>query len=186
MPLRFAAPLEPDVPVADVPVAAAPLPWNVVPVTTWPLIVVVTVETPDVGTVVAAMVVLQSVHVPVNEVQGAPSGGPNPPGPPRGPPGPPVGHDPVLHVPVLQPLQVDHEHGPQPLEPGPLYPAPGPPHVPLPFQPVGAPGRADETAENHGEPPHVDHPEGQAEPPDVAEKVASGAAVTVLPALAQT
>ena len=87
---------------------------------------------------------------------------------------------------MLQPLQVDHEHGPQPPEPGPLYPAPGPPHVPLPFQPLGAPGSADETAENHGEPPNVDHPEGQAEPPDVAEKVASGAAVTVLPALAQT
>jgi hypothetical protein len=67
MPLRFAAPLDPEVPVA-----AAPLPWNVVPVTTWPLIVVVMVETPEVGTVVAAMVVLQSVHVPVNEVQGAP------------------------------------------------------------------------------------------------------------------
>jgi hypothetical protein len=68
VPLRFAAaPVDPDVPVA-----VAPLPWKVVPVTTWPLIVVVTVETPDVGTVLAAMVVLQSVHVPVNEVQGTP------------------------------------------------------------------------------------------------------------------
>jgi hypothetical protein len=74
MPLKFTAP--------DVPVAAAPLPWKVVPVTTWPLIVVVMVETPDVGTVLAATVVLQSVHVPVNEVQGTPCGGPYPPGPP--------------------------------------------------------------------------------------------------------
>jgi hypothetical protein len=97
-----------------------------------------------------------------------------------------VGHDPVLHELVLQPLHVDHEQGPQPPEPGPLYPAPGPPQGPLPLQPVGAPGRADETAENHGAPPHVDHPEGQAEPPDVAEKVASGVAVIVWPALAQT
>jgi hypothetical protein len=97
-----------------------------------------------------------------------------------------VGHAPELHAPELQPLQVDHEHGPQPPEPGPLYPAPGPPHGPLPFQAVGAPGRADETAENHGAPPHVDQPEGQAVPPDVAEKVASGFAVTGLPALAQT
>jgi hypothetical protein len=80
MPLKFIAPDVPDVP--DVPVAAAPLPWKVVPVTTWPLIVVVMVETPDVGTVLAATVVLQSVHVPVNEVQGAPCGGPYPPGPP--------------------------------------------------------------------------------------------------------
>lgn len=78
MPLKFTAP---DVPLA-VAVALAPLPWKVVPVTTWPLIVVVMVETPDVGTVLAAMVVLQSVHVPVNEVQGAPCGGPYPPGPP--------------------------------------------------------------------------------------------------------
>jgi hypothetical protein len=69
IPLRFAAPLEPD---DDVPVAAAPLPWKVVPVTTWPLMVVVTVETPEVGVAVEAMVVLQSVHVPVNEVQGTP------------------------------------------------------------------------------------------------------------------
>jgi len=68
IPLRFAAPLEPD----DVLVAAAPLPWKVVPVTTWPLMVVVMVETPEVGVAVEAMVVLQSVHVPVNEVQGAP------------------------------------------------------------------------------------------------------------------
>jgi hypothetical protein len=80
MPLKFIAPDIPDAP--DVPVAAAPLPWKVVPVTTWPLIVVVMVETPDVGTVLAAMVVLQSVHVPVNEVQGTPCGGPYPPGPP--------------------------------------------------------------------------------------------------------
>jgi hypothetical protein len=34
--------------------------------------VVVTVETPEVGVAVEAMVVLQSVHVPVNEVQGTP------------------------------------------------------------------------------------------------------------------
>ena len=67
IPLRFAAPLEPDVPVA-----AAPLPWKVVPVTTWPLMVVVMVETPEVGVAVEAMVVLQSFHVPVNEVQGTP------------------------------------------------------------------------------------------------------------------
>jgi hypothetical protein len=74
IPLRFAAPLEPLEPLGpdDVPVAAAPLPWKVVPVTTWPLMVVVTVETPEVGVAVEAMVVLQSVHVPVNEVQGAP------------------------------------------------------------------------------------------------------------------
>ena|SRR2546423_6568643 len=69
-PLMFAAAPVPDA------VAVAPLPWNVVPVTTWPLIVVVMVETPDVGTVDAAMVVLQSVHVPVNEVHGAAPGGP--------------------------------------------------------------------------------------------------------------
>jgi hypothetical protein len=68
IPLRFVAPLEPD----DVLVAAAPLPWKVVPVTTWPLMVVVMVETPEVGVAVEAMVVLQSVHVPVNEVQGTP------------------------------------------------------------------------------------------------------------------
>jgi hypothetical protein len=67
IPLRFAAPLEPDELVA-----AAPLPWKVVPVTTWPLMVVVMVETPEVGVAVEAMVVLQSVHVPVNEVQGTP------------------------------------------------------------------------------------------------------------------
>ena len=67
IPLRFAAPLE-----LDVPVAVAPLPWKVVPVTTWPLMVVVTVETPEAGVAVEAMVVLQSVHVPVNEVQGTP------------------------------------------------------------------------------------------------------------------
>jgi hypothetical protein len=67
IPLMFAAPLEPDVLVA-----AAPLPWKVVPVTTWPLMVVVMVETPEVGVAVEAMVVLQSVHVPVNEVQGTP------------------------------------------------------------------------------------------------------------------
>jgi hypothetical protein len=67
IPLRFAAPLEPDVPVAE-----APLPWKVVPVTTWPLMVVVTVETPETEVAVEAMVVLQSVHVPVNEVQGTP------------------------------------------------------------------------------------------------------------------
>lgn len=71
IPLRFAAPLEPE-PDDDVPVAAAPLPWKVVPVTTWPLMVVVTVETPEVAVAVEAMVVLQSVHVPVNEVQGTP------------------------------------------------------------------------------------------------------------------
>jgi len=184
MPFKLTAP--------DVPVASAPLPWKVVPVTTWPLIVVVIVETPE-DTALAAMVVLQSVHVPVNDSQGAPRGPPNPPGPPPGgppgPPGPPVGHDPVLHDPVLhgpvlQPVHVDHEHGPQPPEPGPRYPKPGPPHGPL-AQPGGAPGRADETAENHGAPPHDDHPDGQAEPPDVAEKVASGFAVTVTPALAQ-
>lgn len=67
IPLRLAAPLVPDVPVA-----VAALPWKVVPVTTWPLMVVVMVETPEVGVAVEAMVVLQSVHVPVNEVQGAP------------------------------------------------------------------------------------------------------------------
>jgi hypothetical protein len=67
IPLRFVAPL-----VLDVLVAVAPLPWKVVPVTTWPLMVVVTVETPEVGVAVEAMVVLQSVHVPVNEVQGTP------------------------------------------------------------------------------------------------------------------
>ena len=72
-PLRFAAPLDPEL---DEPVAAAPLPWKVVPVTTWPLMVVVIVETPEVGVAVEAMVVLQSVHVPVNEVHGAPEGGP--------------------------------------------------------------------------------------------------------------
>jgi hypothetical protein len=73
MPLKLTAPDEPDAPVA---VAAAPLPWKVVPVTTWPLIVVVIVETPEVDTALAAMVVLQSVHVPVNESQGAPCGPP--------------------------------------------------------------------------------------------------------------
>ena len=67
IPLRFTAPLE-----LDVLVAVAPLPWKVVPVTTWPLMVVVMVETPEVGVAVEAMVVLQSVHVPVNEVQGTP------------------------------------------------------------------------------------------------------------------
>lgn len=73
IPLRFTAPEVPEVPEAlEVPVAEAPLPWKVVPVTTWPLMVVVMVETPDVGTVLAAMVVLQSVHVPVKEVHGAP------------------------------------------------------------------------------------------------------------------
>ena len=73
MPFKLTAP--------DVPVAAAPLPWKVVPVTTWPLIVVVIVETPEVDAALAAMVVLQSVHVPVNEAQGAPGG---PPGRGRG------------------------------------------------------------------------------------------------------
>jgi len=71
IPLRFAAPFEPLEP-DDVLVAAAPLPWKVVPVTTWPLMVVVTIETPEVEVAVESMVVLQSVHVPVNEVQGAP------------------------------------------------------------------------------------------------------------------
>jgi len=68
MPLRSDAPLVDDVPVA----LATALPWNVVPVTTWPLIVVVTVETPEVVVVGAAvsMVVLQSVHVPVKLVHG--------------------------------------------------------------------------------------------------------------------
>jgi len=176
IPLRLDAPLEP---VA----LATACPWKVVPVTTWPLMVVVTVETPDVGEAVA-MVLLQSVQVPVKLVHGASL--PHPPAPPGGPPWPPKGPpvSPGPHDPVM--LHVDHEQGPQPLIPGPLYPAPGPPHGAPLAQPLGAPGRAEETAENHGPPPHVDHPEGHAEPPDVAEKVASGAAVTVCPALAQT
>ncbi len=79
--------------------------------------VVVTVETPDEG-VAVAMVLLQSVHVPVKLVHGASP--PHPPGPPGGPPCPPQGLpvSPGPHVPVM--LHVDHEHGPHPLTPGPL------------------------------------------------------------------
>jgi len=121
----------------------------------------------------AAMVVLQSVHVPVQLVHGAPLGAPLP-----------HGSLPLEPQPLV--LHVDHEHGPHPLDPpGPRYPLPGPPHGPLPLQPDGAPGRAVDMAENHGLPPHDDHDVGHAEPPDVAENVASGDAVTVWPALAQ-
>jgi len=138
---------------------------NVVPVTTCPLTVVVTVA--GCGD---AVVVLHPLQMP-DQVEC----GPQPPvhvdhaqfGPPHGPllfhpmPGPP--HAPEVQLPGGPGSAVEHAdtHELQPLEPGPQGPGPGPPQPP-------------------------DVMVGQAEPPDVALKVASGAAVTVLPALAQT
>ena len=98
-------------------VALAALPWKVVPVTTWPSMVVVTVETEaaePVALAEEAIVLLQSVQVPVKAVHGAPLGAPEPNGPP-GPPGPPVGWLFGPQLPVV--VHVDHEHGPQPLGP---------------------------------------------------------------------
>jgi len=77
--------LRSDAPLELPPVAlATAFPLNVVPVTTWPLMVVVTVVTPETELAVeVATVVLQSVHVPVKLVHGASL--PQPPAPP-GPP----------------------------------------------------------------------------------------------------
>jgi len=85
--------------------------------------------------------------------------------------------------------------GPPPLPPQ----APGPPQGPWPFQPVGAEGRSVEKAEiqlDHWpefQPPLGPKPpgpavisEGQAEPPEVALKVACWELVTGVPALAQS
>ena len=112
-----------------------------------------------------------------------------------------------LAVVVLQPDQVPvhDDHGPQPAvqvlqaqsvpPQGPLLfqPIPGPPHGPPPFQPPGGPGRAVLQADTHEDQPEGPQPEGapvmvgQAVPPDVAEKVASGtASVTASPALAHS
>lgn len=69
MPFRLVAPL--DEPPDELATAA---PAKVVPVTTWPLMVVVTVETdaaPEVGVAVVPIVELQSVQVPVKLVHGA-------------------------------------------------------------------------------------------------------------------
>ena len=111
----------------------------------------------------------------------------------------------VPHGPLVQPLQVEGGHAlpPHQLVHGPLVQAPllavahgpqpwfGPPWPngpqPPPVQPGGPPP---------GAPPHwltaevqaelVVQPDGHAVPPDVADQVASGEAVTVAPALAQS
>lgn len=134
---------------------------NVVPVTTCPFTVVVMVAATGL-----AVVVLQPLHVPVHDEKG---------------PQPPV-H--VVNAQLAPPKGF--------LE---FQPLPGPPHWP-PFQPLGAPGRAVEHADTHElQPPLLPQGpppgpaviwDGQAEPPDVAEKVASGEAVTDAPAFAQS
>jgi len=136
---------------------------NVVPVTTCPLMVVVTVAGCGV-----AVVVLHPLQMP-DQVDC----GPQPP------------------------VHVDHAQFGPPHGPLLFHPMPGPPHVPE-VQLPGGPGSAVEHADNHelqplepgpqgpGPPKAPDVMVGQAEPPDVALKVASGVAVTVLPALAQT
>lgn len=113
-----------------------------------------------------------------------------------------------LAVVVLQPDQVpvQVDHGPHPAvqvlqaqsvpPQGPLLfqPRPGPPQGPPPeLQPPGGPGKAVLQADIQEDQPAGPQPDGapvivgQAEPPEVAEKVASAAAaVMVSPALAQS
>ena len=135
---------------------------NVVPVSICPLTVVVTVAGEGV-----AVVELQPDQVPVQLEKG---------------PQPAV--------------QVDHAQLGPPHAPLLCQPLPGPPHGPVPDdQPPGGPRRAPEQAETQELQPLPEAPHGprcgpfvivgQAEPPDVAENVASGVAVTLTPALAQ-
>lgn len=93
-------------------------------------------------------------------------------------------------------VQVDHAQLGPPQGPLLFQPLPGPPHGPPPDDhPPGGPGRAVEQAETQELQPLPEAPQGppcgpfvivgQAEPPDVAENVTSGFAVTLAPALAQ-
>jgi len=169
-------------------VLAAATAWmpKVVPVMTlaWPSVVMVVVMVAGLG---VAVVVEQPDQVPVHELNG---------------PQPAV-H--VVHEPQLTSLALVPHGPPQPpAPPGPPKP-PGPPqppcpdHGPLPgAQPLGAPGRPVDRAETQldhwpeFQPPLGPKPgpavisEGQAEPPEVALKVASWVAETVTPLLAQS
>lgn len=88
-------------------------------------------------------------------------------------------HGPFVHAPLLA-----LAHGPHPWF-GP--PWPNGPQPPAPCHPGGPPPGAPPhplTTEDQAE--FVVHAVGHAEPPDVTEKVASGEAVTLAPALAQS
>jgi hypothetical protein len=163
-------------------VVAAATAWipKVVPVMTSVEPPVVTVVVMVAGTGVA-VVLLQPDQVPVQEEKG---------------PQPAVQ---VVQESQLMPLAWVPQ-GPNPPPGPPLCPPqlPGPPQPPLPPQPLGAEGRPVEQAEiqlDHCaefQPPLGPKPgpaviwEGQAEPPEVALKVASAEAVTEAPALAHS